>query len=298
METTVAVRTEGGGYEVVPAERAITVRDLLTHTAGIGYGNGLAADRWAEAGIQGWYFAHFDEPVRETVRRMASLPMDAQPGERFVYGYNTDILGALVEVASGTPLDEYLQTRIFDPLGMTDTHFYLPADKADRLAVVYRGGADSPLERSPESGGMGGQGLYVDGPRESFSGGAGLLSTAHDYGRFLQAILDGGELDGNRILSPKSVELMTANHIGDLMGPEAGFGLGFQVVRDLGARGQMGSEGEFSWGGAYHSTYWGDFTEDLVVTYFTQVRPAAGLDDHQKLRTLVYGAITESHGGH
>ncbi|HKK91785.1 MAG TPA: serine hydrolase domain-containing protein [Longimicrobiales bacterium] len=298
METTVAVPREGGGYDVVPAERAITVRDLLTHTAGIGYGNGPAADRWAGAGIQGWYFAHLEEPIRETVRRMAALPMDAQPGERFVYGYNTDILGALVEVASGMALDEYLRTRIFEPLGMTDTHFYLPADKADRLAVVYRGGPDAPLERSPESGGMRGQGLYVDGPRTSFSGGAGLLSTAHDYARFLQAILNGGELDGNRILSPKSVEIMTANHIGDLMGAGSGIGLGFRVVRDLGARGQIGSEGEFSWGGAYHSTYWGDFTEDLVVSYFTQVAPAQGLDDHPKLRALVYGAITESYGAH
>jgi len=145
---------------------------------------------------------------------------------------------------------------------------------------------------------MRGQGLYVDGPRTSFSGGAGLLSTAHDYARFLQAILNGGELDGNRILSPKSVEIMTANHIGDLMGAGSGIGLGFRVVRDLGARGQIGSEGEFSWGGAYHSTYWGDFTEDLVVSYFTQVAPAQGLDDHPKLRALVYGAITESYGAH
>ena len=137
--------------------------------------------------------------------------------------------------------------------------------------------------------------LYVEGPRTSFSGGAGLLSTARDYGRFLQAMLNGGELDGARILSPKSVEIMTQNHVGDLLGPGAGFGLGFQVVRDLGARGQIGSMGEFSWGGAYHSTYWGDFTEDLVVTYFTQLVPAPARDDHAKLRALVYGAITESY---
>jgi len=299
METTVAVPHEDGeGYDVVPAERSITVRDLLTHTAGIGYGYGPAEDEWVEAGIRGWYFAHLEEPIRETVRRMAALPMDAQPGERFVYGYNTDILGALVEVASGMPLDEYLRTRIFEPLGMTDTHFYLPADKADRLAVVYRGSPTEPLERSPESNGMNGQGLYVDGPRTSFSGGAGLLSTAHDYARFLQAILNGGELDGHRILSPKSVGIMTANHVGDMMGAGSGFGLGFQVVRDLGARGTIGSPGEFSWGGAYHSTYWGDFTEDLVVTYFTQVLPAPQLDDHATLRNLVYQAITETHGGH
>ena len=297
METTVAVEDGDGGYTVVPAERPVTIRDLLTHTAGVGYGGGLPEDRWAEAGIQGWYFADREEPIRETVRRMAGLPFQAQPGERFVYGYSTDILGAVVEVASGMPLDAYLRSRIFEPLGMADTHFYLPGSKRDRLTVVYRGSRDGPLERSPEGSGMSGQGLYVDGPRTSFSGGAGLLSTARDYARFLQAMLDGGELDGVRILSPKSVEIMTENHVGDLLGPGVGFGLGFQVVRDLGARGTMGSLGEFSWGGAYHSTYWGDFTEDLVVTYFTQLLPAPARDDHARLRTLVYQAITESYGG-
>ena len=291
--TTVARATGEGEYEVVPANRAITPRDLLTHTAGVGYGGGGGEDLWAAEGIQGWYFAHRNEPIRETVRRMAALPFPAQPGERFVYGYSTDILGALVEEASGMPLDVFLRTRIFEPLGMVDTHFYLPPEKADRLAVVYTGSTDGPLRRSPPSGGMAGQGLYVDGPRASFSGGAGLLSTARDYARFLQAILNGGELDGHRILSPKTVELMTANHVGDLMGPGNGFGLGFMVVRDVGARGVLGSLGEFSWGGAYHSTYWGDFTEDLVVVYFTQVAPAPGLDDHEALRNLVYQAIVD-----
>lgn len=297
MQTTVAVSDGNGGYEVVPANRPVTIRDLLTHTAGVGYGGGLPEDRWAEAGIQGWYFADRQEPIRETVRRMAELPFEAHPGERFVYGYSTDILGALVEVASGMPLDEYLSSRIFQPLGMSDTHFYLPPAKRNRLAVVYRGSRDTPLERSPEGSGMAGQGLYVDGPRTSFSGGAGLLSTARDYARFLQAMLNGGELEGTRILSPKSVQIMTENHVGDLMGQGSGFGLGFQVVRELGARGVMGSPGEFSWGGAYHSTYWGDFTENLVVTYFTQLAPATARDDHAKLRTLVYQAITESYQG-
>ncbi|MDX1648078.1 MAG: serine hydrolase domain-containing protein [Longimicrobiales bacterium] len=295
METTVAVEDGDGAYTVVPAERPVTIRDLLTHTAGVGYGGGLPEDRWAEAGIQGWYFADREEPIRETVRRMADLPFQAQPGERFVYGYSTDILGAVVEVASEMSLDAYLRSRIFEPLGMSDTHFYLPRSERDRLAVVYRGSRDGPLERSPEGRGMRGQGLYVDGPRSSFSGGAGLLSTARDYSRFLQAILDGGVLDGVRILSPKSVEIMTENHVGDLLGPGVGFGLGFQVVRDLGARGTLGSSGEFSWGGAYHSVYWGDFTEDLVVTYFTQLLPAPARDDHARLRTLVYQALTESY---
>jgi len=294
-KTTVAVPRAGGGYDVVDAERPITIRDLLTHTAGVGYGGGVAADRWKAAGIQGWYFADRDEPVRATVDRMASLPFDAQPGERFVYGYSTDILGAVVEAVSGEPLDRFLRTRILDPLGMKDTYFYLPPEKADRLATVYGLAAGGALARAPGGPGMEAQGQYVEGPRKSFSGGAGLLSTAEDYARFLQMVLDGGALEGVRILSPKTVQLMTVDHIGPRYGsPGLGFGLGFEVVTDLGAQGTPGSVGKFGWGGAYHSSYWVDPAEGLVVVYFTQVIPAAGLDDHGKLRALVYQAITES----
>lgn len=289
--TTVAVPGEGG-YAVVPARRPITLRDLLTHTSGIGYGMGVARDRWASADIQGWYFAHRGEPVAATVARMAALPFDAQPGDAFVYGYSTDILGVVVEKAGGLPLDEFLRQRILEPLGMVDTHFYLPPAKRERLATVY-GRTDLPgIRRAPENGGMQGQGDYVDGPRMSFSGGAGLLSTASDYARFLQMLLNGGELGGVRILSRKSVELMTADHVGDTYGtPGAGFGLGFQVTLDVGERGQPGSVGEFGWGGAYHSTYWVDPSERLVVVYLTQLIPAQNLDDHGKLRALVYQAI-------
>jgi CubicO group peptidase (beta-lactamase class C family) len=300
LETTVAVADDDGGYSVVPAERAIALRDLLTHTSGVGYGGGIASDRWAEAGIQGWYFADRDEPIRETVARMAPLPFEAQPGERFVYGYSTDILGAVVEVVSGMSLDEFLRTRVFEPLGMSDTHFYLPVEKRGRLSVVYSAG-DEGLSRTPDFGGMVSQGAYVEGPRKSYSGGAGLLSTARDYARFLQMTLNGGELDGVRILSRKSIQLMTVNHLGDLLAGEApgtGFGLGFQVVEDLGARGEPGSVGEYGWGGAYHSTYWVDPAEDLVVVYFSQLIPANGLDDQAKLRALVYQAITDGEGSH
>jgi len=289
--TTVAVPREGG-YDVVPARRPITLRDLLTHTAGIGYGSGVARDRWEAAGIQGWYFAHRDEPVGATVARMAALPFDAHPGDAFVYGYGTDILGVVVEVVGGLPLDEFLRLRILEPLGMRDTHFYLPPEKRERLATVY-GRTDPPgLRRGPEGGGMQGQGDYVEGPRRSFSGGAGFLSTAADYARFLQLLLNGGELDGVRILSHKSVELMTADHVGSRYStPGAGFGLGFQVTKDLGARGHLGSVGEYGWGGAYHSTYWVDPWEQLVVVYFTQLIPATGVDHHGKLRALVYQAL-------
>lgn len=297
QETTVAVAREGGGYDIVPANRPVTIRDLLTHTAGVDYGEGIAADRWEAAAITGWYFAHRDEPVADTVARMSRLPFNAQPGEAWVYGYSTDILGVVIEAVSGEPLDEFLDKRILGPLGMNDTHFYLPRDKRERLAAVYSLRQNGVLKRAPDPGGMVGQGAYVDGPRKSFSGGAGLLSTADDYTRFLQMMLNGGELGGVRILSRKSVALMTVNHIGDL-GPQffgngVGFGLGFYVVLDVGARGTPGSFGEYGWGGAYHSTYWVDPEEDMVVTYMSQVRPAAGLDDNGKLRALVYSAIVD-----
>lgn len=297
QETTVAVPNEDGGYEVVPTERPITIRDLLTHTAGISYGTGVAQDRWEDAGITGWYFAHRTEPIDSTVARMAELPFSAQPGEEWVYGYSTDILGALIQTVSGMSLAEFLDARIFTPLGMTDTHFYLPPSKEERLAAVYSLTDSTGLERAPDPGGMVGQGAYVDGPRTSYSGGAGLLSTASDYARFLQMLLNGGTLNGTRILSPKSVQLMTVSHIDELspdfFGEGVGFGLGFYVVEDLGARGTPGSVGEFGWGGAYHSVYWVDPNEELVVVYLTQVIPAGGLDDHGKLRALVYQALVE-----
>lgn len=293
-ETTVAVPKDGGGYEIVKAKRPVTIRDLLTHTAGISYGDGVAKDRWKAAAITGWYFADRDEPIKDTVSRMAALPFDAQPGEKWVYGYSTDILGALIERVSRQTLEEFLQARVFTPLAMKDTHFYLPESKSDRFAVVYSAKESGGLERAAEPGGMVGQGAYMKGPRKSFSGGAGLLSTANDYARFLMMLLNGGELDGNRILSRKSVELMTVNHLKDATFQDGqGFGLGFSVVNDLGARGLPGSVGEFGWGGAYHSTYWVDPKEKLVVVYFTQLIPARNLDDHLKLRALVYQSIIE-----
>jgi CubicO group peptidase (beta-lactamase class C family) len=290
--TTVAAPRPGGGYDVVPAERQITLRHLLTHTAGIAYGAGPGGDRWEAAGITGWYFGHRDEPIRRTVDRMPALPFQAQPGTQFVYGYNTDILGAVIEVVSGQSLEQFVQERILRPLDMRDTHFYLPLEKRGRLATVYS--LTGELSRAPDGAGMQTQGQYVDGPRVSFSGGAGLLSTTRDYARFLQMLLNGGELNGARLLSPTTVDLMTQNHVGDIdRGPGMGFGLGFSIRENVGDAGQPGSVGEFGWGGAYHSTYWVDPVENLVVVYLTQVIPAAGLDDQAKLRSLIYAAITE-----
>jgi len=267
MSTTVVQVNAQGDYDVVPAQRRITIRDLLTHTAGINYGAGPAAAEWQAAQIQGWYFAHREEPIRETVRRIAELPFAAQPGSRFVYGYNTDILGALIEVVSGEPLDVFLAKNIFEPLDMIDTHFYLPPEKRDRLAVVYSVAADGTVTRTADVSAMVGQGGYVDGPRQSFS-------------------------DGQRILSRNTVKLMTVDHLRDVeFQPGQGFGLGFAISKDVGARGVSGSVGEFSWGGAYHTTYWVDPLEELVVVYMTQLIPAGSLDDNAKLRALIYQAI-------
>ncbi len=299
-KTTVAVAAPSGAVEgspvsAVPAKREITIRDLLTHTAGISYGHGPAAAQWKAAGIQDWYFADRTEPVGPVVERMAALPMDAQPGERYLYGYNTDILGVVVEKVSGQTLADFFKTRITGPLGLVDTQFYLPPEKKDRLAAVYAAKPDGAIERATDP--KFGQGHYVEGPRAAFSGGAGLLSTAADYARFLQMLLNGGELDGVRLLSPKTVELMTANQVGTLFADSSpnnaglGFGLGFEVTEHVGRAGRPDSVGAFNWGSAYYSRYFVDPQEKLVALYMTQLLPAGDLDLNDRFRYLVYQAI-------
>ena len=281
----VAVPDENGSYDLEPAERPITLRHLLTHTGGMSYGTGPASKEWEDANFQGWYFANKTETIGESIARMASLPLDAHPGTAWIYGYNTDILGAVIEKASGMDLNNFLQQEIFEPLDMSDSHFYLPESKRDRLAVVYQPKQGGGIEAIPAIDGMRSQGMYIDGPRISHSGGAGLLSTAKDYARFLQMTLNGGELDGKRILSRKTIELMTTNHLGELpFRSGQGFGLGFSIVTDLGERGTLGSVGEYGWGGAYHSTYWVDPLENLVVVYLTQIIPATGPVSYTHLR--------------
>lgn len=294
-KTTVAIPGEDGTYDVVPADRQITIRDLLTHTSGIGYGYGVAAKEWQEAGIQGWYFADRKEPILETVKRMAGLPMDAQPGTQFVYGYSTDILGAVIEQASGETLESFLSEHILNPLAMSDTHFYVPASKAARLMPVYNPLPDGGLKKAAEGPGMDTQGQYISGPRTSFSGGAGLISSAADYYRFLLMLENQGFGNGKQLLSPRTVKLMTVNHLPDSAGwnQGSGFGLGFSIVTDMGNAGAYGTEGSFGWGGAYHSTYWVDPEEELVVVYFTQVRPNAPVPDHTVLRNLIYQAMVD-----
>jgi CubicO group peptidase (beta-lactamase class C family) len=300
QRTTVAVRTDTG-RAIIPARRAITIRDLLTHTAGISYGaDSLVAPLYAAQGLgpaagYGWYTADKDEPICTTMERLATLPFVAQPGERFVYGYNTDILGCVVERVSGVPLDEFIRARITAPLKMTDTHFFLPPEKRARLATVYMRSASDPLARAPE--GSRGQGSYVDGPRRNFSGGAGLLSTARDYGRFLQMLLNGGTLDGVRILAPKTVTLMSTNQTGTLysqtgMRSGMGFGLGFQTVELPGANGRVESVGTYGWAGAYGSTYEVDPKERLVLVFMAQGLPMRSAIA-EKFPMLVYQALVE-----
>jgi len=294
-KTKVAVQKENESeYEIVDANRQITIRDLLTHTAGIGYGWGLAQKEWEDAGILGWYFADRDEPISTTVGRMASLPMSEQPGQKFVYGYGTDILGVVIERASGMPLDAFIELNILKLLGMEDTYFYLPPQKANRLSVVYSATNAGGITKAPDPGKMIGQGAYLEGPRKSFSGGAGLLSTAEDFARFLLMMFNEGELNGHRLLASSTIKLMTSNHLRDIpYSPGRGFGLGFEVVLDAGSRGIPGSVGEYGWGGAYGSNYWVDPEEKLIIVYFKQLIPTNGLDDAGKLRSLIYQAIVD-----
>jgi CubicO group peptidase (beta-lactamase class C family) len=289
-----AKTTVASGGSIVPATRAITIRDLLTHTAGISYGTEPAiASQYEAKGLGpaaglGWYTADKDEPVCATMERLATLPFIAQPGEQWVYGYNTDILGCVVERASGMSLDAFVKTRITDPLRMTDTQFFLSAAQRNRLAAVYASGDDALIRRAPD--GPRGQGNYVDGPRRSFSGGAGLLSTARDYGRFLEMIRRGGELDGVRILAPRTVRLMTTNQVGTLHSATGlGFGLGFETTDRYGANG-MDSEGAFGWGGAYGSVYRVDPEAKLVMVLMIQLLPNT-TDIRTVFPTLVYQAL-------
>jgi CubicO group peptidase (beta-lactamase class C family) len=236
----------------------------------------------------GYYTADKSEPICETMERLGTLPFVSQPGEAYVYGYNTDILGCVVEKASGMSLADFIRTRITEPLGLKDTQFYLPPAERDRLATVYGGGDDGKITRAPE--GAKGQGHYVDGPRKSYSGGAGLLSTAHDYARFLEAIRRGGELDGVRILGSRAVGLMTTNQSGTLHSMNGlGFGFGFETVDRYGAKGMAGV-GTFGWGGAYGSTYEVDPGARLVKIFMMQLLQNR-TDIQDKFSNGVYQAI-------
>lgn len=292
--TTVATRTDTG-TALVPARRAITIRDLLTHTAGISYGtDGILAERYRAKGLgpaagQGWYTADKTVPICASMDSLGTLPMLTQPGDAWVYGYNTDILGCIVERVGGQPLDVALRTRLTGPLGLTDTHFFLPTAHRDRLVTVYR--SENGRAVRAVDGALG-QGHYVDGPRVSFAGGAGLVSTARDYARFLQMLAHGGAWNGRRYLAPHTVALMTTNQVGTLRGNALGFGFGFETVEQYGAAG-LATRGTWGWGGAYGSNYKVDPTEGLVMVVMINQIPNTS-DIVTRVQQMVYGALTDS----
>ncbi|MCU0649742.1 MAG: beta-lactamase family protein [Gemmatimonadaceae bacterium] len=275
----VASRSDTGRV-LTPAARAITIRMLLTHTAGISYGTDeLVAPLYAAQGFGptagfGWYFADKREPVCTSIDRLATLAIVAQPGERFVYGYNTDILGCVVERASGLSLDEYLRRKITGPLGMRDTWFYVPSAQRARLTTVYAKTGGS-LARAVD--GPRGQGDYVDGPRVNFSGGAGLVSTARDYARFLQAMLQDGQLGSVRILSRNGARLLHTNLVGTRYDAAGGMGFGaaFETTERFGAQGLL-NERSYGWGGAYGSWYRVDPSTKTVMVFMQQTFGSGG----------------------
>jgi CubicO group peptidase (beta-lactamase class C family) len=295
-KTTVAVRGDNG-TAIVPAKRPITIRDLLTHTAGISYGvEPHIAKQYGEKGLgpsagAGWYFADKREPICEAMERLGTLPFIAQPGEAWVYGYNTDVLGCVIERAGGQHLDEAIAARVTRPLGLHDTHFFMPAGQQERLAAVYASGDNGRATRAPD--GPLGQGSYVDGPRQTFAGGAGLLSTARDYARFLEMIRNDGALDGVRILAPRTVALMRTNQVGTLHSTTGlGFGLGFETTDRYGANG-MDDVGSYGWGGAYGTVYRIDPQARLTIVLMIQLLPNT-TDIREKFPAMVYQALMDS----
>ena len=293
-ETFVAKKSDDD-YSIEPADREITIKDLLTHTSGVGYGFGIASKVWEEAGIQGFYLIDRNESIVETVKKIAKLPHEAHPGDEYVYGYSSDILGAIVEVVSGNSLDTFLKENLFDPLEMTDTSFYLPDSKKNRLTTVYIYSEDNGLKRAPYKGTFDSQGShYIDGPKKSFSGGAGLLSTSSDYNKFLLMILNEGKYGDLQILSRKSIEIMTKDNLNEGVFPYAGMGhgLGVQVVNNRAKLSVLGSNGELIGGGAYRSEYWVDPQEDLIGIILVQIRePQYLLRFHDTIKTLIYQAL-------
>lgn len=295
------LRTDSSGIDdTVPAHAPITIANLLTHTSGFTYSFGTSgvSRHYAEERLD---FATDAGPLAEVVERLSALPLIHQPGSRWHYGVSTDVLGLLVERISGQRFDVFLQQRILEPLAMPDTSFELDEDKKERFASLY-----TPHES--------GTGLHrVDDARSSrfsrpvttFSGGGGLLSTAADYHRFTQMLLNRGTLGEVRLLGRKTVDYMTLNHLpGDLasMGAPSfnetsfdgiGFGLGFSVVLDPAAAKVMCSAGEYAWGGMASTAFWVDPLEDLSVLFFTQLAPSSTYPLRRELRVLTYQAILD-----
>lgn len=281
-EKTMAARTR-------PAKREITIRDLLSHTSGILYGHPL----YTQQGIPDWY-STAPITIAEKMDALGRLPLSHDPGERFTYGLNTDVLGRVVEVVSGLSLAEFFQRRIFAPLGMKDTYFFLPEDRAARLVKLHSRPADTGV-LSTHAPDPSRDHFPITGARTYFSGGAGLSGTIADYARFLQMLLNGGELDGVRLLSPKTIALMLTNQIGDskIWNRPNKFGLGFELMTEAGLGLEMGTPGLYKWGGAFGSDYWVDPAEQMICLLMQNVLPRSGPDAQKIFRTMVYQALTE-----
>ncbi len=279
-------------YTTVPAKRKITIKDLLTHTSGISYAvigskemNAIYAKANIPSGI-----GELKGNLAEKMQSLARLPLAHQPGQRFTYGLNTDVLGYLVEILSGVSLDEYLRKKIFEPLGMMDTYFNVPAEKHSRVAILYTEDKDQHLQKQRTNH----NNIVPDYPKQQtryFSGGAGLSSTAYDYAIFLQMMLNKGSLNGKQILSPRVVEMMTQNQIGDLMVGNNKFGLGFDIVTEKSAAESPKNEGSFAWGGYFGTTYWADPKEQMICLIMTQQKPNSHGDLTKKFEVLVYQAL-------
>jgi CubicO group peptidase (beta-lactamase class C family) len=283
-------------YYTIPADRPITVRDLFRHTTGLDYAgpkdeNGKPAyEKLGLEGGNGW--TPFD--LAEAVRRLASAPLNHQPGTTFHYGFSIDVLGRLVEVVSGKPLDQFFEERIFRPLSMKDTAFFVPEEKWSRLAVLYTPKKDGGIERSTGPA----QENYKKKPT-LLLGGAGSVSTLDDYTRFVTMLLNDGELEGVRILGRKSVELMRSDHLGSLAriggvpGEGYGFGLTFAVNLGPGKSANVGSEGEYNWGGAAGTSFWIDPKEHMVGVFLVNVLPSSDVVAAGQFKRMAYEALVD-----
>ncbi len=278
----------GSGYTLVPAKGPITIRHLLNHTAGLTYGSGPQASYYKNAGMTVG-LTPTQGTIGEMVRKLAGLPLISHPGEAFQYGMSIDVLGYLVEVVSGMPFDRFMEERIFTPLGMNDTCFILPREKLPRMAKLYRLNREGALVKDPVD-------VSYLCTQTYFSGGAGLVSTAPDYLKFAQMILNGGTLNGTRLLSRKTVELMTSNSIGDLYSAFRGdsgdkFGLGFGIRTERGKFDEIESLGIIGWDGAFHTRYWIDPKEDLIGVFMIQSDSSTRINT--RFRVLTYQAIAD-----
>ncbi|MGO9404551.1 MAG: serine hydrolase domain-containing protein [Terriglobales bacterium] len=281
----------------IPATNEITIRDLLRHTSGITYNwNADLGPLYKDANVANGML-QYDGTIADSVKRLAGLPLLFNPGEKWEYSLSVDVLGRLVEVVSGKPLDEFFRTRIFEPLGMKDTYFYPPDNKLERLTTAYTYYDGKGLNRFPDTPITEGPFTYsadypVRGPKKLFSGGAGLVSTAADYMRFCQMMLDGGKVGNARLLSRKSVELMTQDQLGKIS-PDQGFGLGFGIDGVKGPLAELGSPGEYNWGGFFYTAFSIDPKEQMIVIFMGQLHPDGDLTLNRQTHELAYQAIID-----